>query len=138
MHNAADALTAVPLGVAFVADAGRRRVATPTGTAAQNLAGIAIVLAIAPSTALAAYEAISRLMCPRHVSDKVLQGTVRRAWLACREAVIDLLTDDLVLAVDAACADSLQDTDAVPARAATAYQLVRTRDGLDSRALYSK
>jgi hypothetical protein len=73
MHNAADALTALPLGVAFVAV---RRPPTRRYTygygRAEDLAGIAIVLTIAASSALAAYAAISRLMHPRHVSDLIV------------------------------------------------------------------
>jgi cation diffusion facilitator family transporter len=72
LHNAADALTAVPLGVAFVV--GRRpptRRYTYGYGRAEDLAGIAIVLAIAASSALAAYAAITRLLHPRHVSDLV-------------------------------------------------------------------
>ncbi len=70
LHNAADALTAVPLGVAFVA--GRRpptRRYTYGYGRAEDLAGIAIVLTVAASSALAGYEAITRLMHPRPVSD---------------------------------------------------------------------
>jgi cation diffusion facilitator family transporter len=70
VHNAADALTAVPLGIAFVV--GRRppnRRYTYGYGRAEDLAGIVIVLVIAASSALAAYEAITRLIQPRHVSD---------------------------------------------------------------------
>jgi cation diffusion facilitator family transporter len=70
LHNAADALTAVPLGVAFVV--GRRpptRRYTYGYGRAEDLAGIAIVLTIAASSALAAYEAITRLLHPQHVTD---------------------------------------------------------------------
>ncbi len=70
LHNAADALTALPLGVAFIV--GRRpptRRYTYGFGRAEDLAGIVIVLTIAASSALAAYEAISRLIHPRHVSD---------------------------------------------------------------------
>jgi cation diffusion facilitator family transporter len=70
LHNAADALTALPLGVAFVL--GRRpptRRYTYGFGRAEDLAGIVIVLTIAASSALAAYEAITRLIHPRHVSD---------------------------------------------------------------------
>jgi cation diffusion facilitator family transporter len=69
LHNAADALTAVPLGVAFVL--GRRpptRRYTYGYGRAEDLAGIAIVLTIAASSALAAYEAVTRLIHPHHVS----------------------------------------------------------------------
>ena len=70
LHNAADALTAVPLGVAFLL--GRRR---PTRRytygygRAEDLAGIAIVLTIAASSALTAYEAVYRLLHPRDITD---------------------------------------------------------------------
>ena len=60
LHNAADALTAVPLGIAFIL--GRRpptRRYTYGYGRAEDLAGIAIVLTIAASSALAAYEAIT-------------------------------------------------------------------------------
>jgi cation diffusion facilitator family transporter len=70
LHNAADALTAVPLGVAFVL--GRRpptRRYTYGYGRAEDLAGIVIVLMIAASSALAAYEAVTRLIHPHHVSD---------------------------------------------------------------------
>ena len=69
LHNAADALTAVPLGVAFLL--GRRR---PTRRytygygRAEDLAGIAIVAVIAASCAVAALAAVQRLLHPRPVS----------------------------------------------------------------------
>src|SRR5450755_3158797 len=72
LHNAADALTAVPLGVAFIL--GRRpptRRYTYGYGRAEDLAGIAIVLTIAASAALAAYEAVTRLIHPHHVSDLI-------------------------------------------------------------------
>ncbi len=69
LHNVADALTAIPLGVAFVVG---RRPATRRYTygygRAEDLAGIAIVLVIAASSALAGYEAVRRLIHPAHVS----------------------------------------------------------------------
>ena len=70
LHNAADALTAVPLGVAFVV--GRR---SPTRRytygygRAEDLAGVAIVVFIAASSALAAFAAVTRLAHPRPVSN---------------------------------------------------------------------
>ncbi len=69
LHNAADALTAVPLGVAFVL--GRRpptRRYTYGYGRAEDLAGIVIVLVIAASSALAGYAAVTRLIHPQHVS----------------------------------------------------------------------
>jgi cation diffusion facilitator family transporter len=70
LHNAADALTAVPLAVAFVM--GRRppnRRYTYGYGRAEDLAGVVIVLIIAASCALAAYEAVSRLAHPHPVSN---------------------------------------------------------------------
>jgi cation diffusion facilitator family transporter len=69
LHNAADALTAVPLGIAFVA--GRRpptRRYTYGYGRAEDLAGIVIVVVIAASSAVAAYAAITRLAHPRPVT----------------------------------------------------------------------
>ena len=67
-----DALTAVPLGVAFIV--GRR---SPTRRytygygQAEDLAGIVIVVLILASSALAAYEAVTRLLHPGHVTDLI-------------------------------------------------------------------
>ena len=72
LHNAADALTALPLGVAFAL--GRRpptRRYTYGYGRAEDLAGIAIVLTIAASSALAGYEAITRLLHPHQVTDLI-------------------------------------------------------------------
>jgi cation diffusion facilitator family transporter len=69
LHNAADVLTAVPLGIAFVV--GRRpptRRYTYGFGRAEDLAGVAVVVVIAASAALAAYEALARLAHPRPVS----------------------------------------------------------------------
>ena len=72
LHNAADALTAVPLGIAFLAARRRpnRRYTYGYGRA-EDLAGVVIVLIIAASSALAAYEAVTRLAHPRPVSNLV-------------------------------------------------------------------
>jgi cation diffusion facilitator family transporter len=69
LHNAADALTALPLGVAFLL--GRRpptRRYTYGYGRAEDLAGVAIVLTIAASSIVAAYAAIGRLIHPQPVS----------------------------------------------------------------------
>ena len=69
LHNVADALTAVPLGVAFLI--GRRpanRRYTYGYGRAEDLAGIAIVLTIAASAGFAAYEAVDRLVHPADVT----------------------------------------------------------------------
>jgi cation diffusion facilitator family transporter len=68
IHNFADALTAIPLAAAFILS---RRPPTKRYTygfgRSEDLAGIFIVLTIAVSSALAAYEAIDRLLHPRTV-----------------------------------------------------------------------
>jgi cation diffusion facilitator family transporter len=69
LHNVADALTAVPLGVAFLI--GRRpptRRYTYGYGRAEDLAGIFIVVVIAASAAVAAYEAVDRLLHPADVT----------------------------------------------------------------------
>jgi cation diffusion facilitator family transporter len=69
LHNSADALTAVPLGIAFLV--GRRR---PTRRytygygRAEDLAGIVIVAVIVLSSAAAAYAAVQRLLHPHPVT----------------------------------------------------------------------
>ncbi|HZD98214.1 MAG TPA: cation diffusion facilitator family transporter, partial [Micromonosporaceae bacterium] len=80
LHNVADALTAVPLGLAFVVGrrAPTRRYTYGFGRA-EDLAGIAIVAVIAASSALAAYEAIRRLAHPQ---------TVHHLWAVAVAAVI--------------------------------------------------
>lgn len=69
LHNVADALTAVPLGIAFLLG---RRLPTKRYTygfgRAEDLAGIVIVVFIAASAALAGYEAVRRLLNPAEVS----------------------------------------------------------------------
>ncbi|PPS70666.1 MULTISPECIES: cation diffusion facilitator family transporter [Streptomyces] len=68
VHNTADALTAVPLGIAFVLG---RRAATRRFTygygRAEDLAGLVIVLTIAASAVFAGWTAIDRLLDPRPV-----------------------------------------------------------------------
>lgn len=68
MHNFADALTAIPLGVAFLLGrrAANRRYTYGYGRA-EDLAGIVIVLTIAASAFYAGYEAIQRLLHPQDV-----------------------------------------------------------------------
>ena len=57
IHNAGDASTAIPLGVAFALRSER----------AERWAGLAVVLAIFVSACVAGYEAIDRLIDPREV-----------------------------------------------------------------------
>jgi cation diffusion facilitator family transporter len=69
LHNIADALTAVPLGIAFLLG---RRAATRRFTyglgRTEDLAGLVIILVIASSSALAAWQAIDRIVHPRDMS----------------------------------------------------------------------
>ncbi|WP_326558333.1 cation diffusion facilitator family transporter [Micromonospora sp. NBC_01796] len=68
LHNVADALTAVPLGVAFLLGrrAANRRYTYGYGRA-EDLAGVAIVATIAASAVFAGYQAVARLLDPRHI-----------------------------------------------------------------------
>ncbi|GGV26192.1 cation efflux system protein [Streptomyces filipinensis] len=89
VHNAADALTALPLGIAFVLG---RRAATRRFTygygRAEDLAGLVIVLTIAASAAFAAWAAVARLLDPRPVTHlpavavAALVGFAGNEWVA--------------------------------------------------------
>ncbi|MFD8076862.1 cation diffusion facilitator family transporter [Streptomyces sp. NPDC059718] len=89
VHNAADALTALPLGVAFVLG---RRAATRRFTygygRAEDLAGIVIVLTIAASAGFAAWTAVDRLLNPREISylpavaAAAVVGFIGNEWVA--------------------------------------------------------
>ncbi|MEV8553499.1 cation diffusion facilitator family transporter [Streptomyces glaucescens] len=89
VHNAADALTAVPLGIAFVLGrrAANRRFTYGYGRA-EDLAGIVIVLTIAASAAFAGWTAVERLLDPRPVTHvpavatAALAGFVGNEWVA--------------------------------------------------------
>lgn len=59
IHNAGDALTALPLGLAFL-------LRSPV---AEKRAGLAVVLAILISAGVAAWQAVERLIHPRSLSD---------------------------------------------------------------------
>ncbi|MEU9631966.1 cation diffusion facilitator family transporter [Streptomyces luteogriseus] len=89
VHNTADALTAVPLGIAFVLG---RRAATRRFTygygRAEDLAGLVIVLTIAASAAFAGWAALDRLLDPRPVQHvpavavAALVGFAGNEWVA--------------------------------------------------------
>src|SRR6266850_8516187 len=57
IHNGGDALTAIPLAIAFLARSER----------GERWAGYAVVLTIFVSASVAAYEAVERLVHPRHL-----------------------------------------------------------------------
>jgi cation diffusion facilitator family transporter len=88
LHNTADALTALPLGLAFWV--GRRpasRRYTYGYGRAEDLAGIVIVVLIAASSGLAAYEAVNRLL--HH-------GHVRHLWAVAAAAVLGFAGNEIV------------------------------------------
>ena len=69
IHNVGDALTAIPLGVAFALRSER----------AEGYAGLAVVLAIFISACVAAYEAIVRIInpeAPEHLLALALAGAI--------------------------------------------------------------
>jgi divalent metal cation (Fe/Co/Zn/Cd) transporter len=77
IHNGGDALTAVPLGIAFALRSER----------AERLAGLAVVAAIFVSACVAAYEAVVRLIhpsTPDHLVVLAFAGAIGFAgnWLA--------------------------------------------------------
>jgi cation diffusion facilitator family transporter len=59
VHNAGDAATALPLGIAFALRSAR----------AERLAGLFVVIAIFVSACFAGYQAVDRLVEPRQVTD---------------------------------------------------------------------
>jgi cation diffusion facilitator family transporter len=58
IHNGGDALTAIPLGIAFFARSAR----------GEKLAGMAVVLAIFVSACVALYATVQRLIHPQHLT----------------------------------------------------------------------
>jgi cation diffusion facilitator family transporter len=88
LHNSADALTAVPLGVAFLL--GRRR---PTRRytygygRAEDLAGVVIVAVIVLSSAAAAFVAVSRLLHPHPVTHLIAVAVAAALGFAGNEVV---------------------------------------------------
>ena len=88
LHNVADALTAGPLLIAFTLG---RRAASKRFTygygRAEDLAGLFVVAMIALSAALAAYEAVRRLLEPRDVT---------HLWAVAGAAVVGFVGNELV------------------------------------------
>lgn len=88
LHNVADALTAVPLLVAFAL---ARRPATKRLTygygRAEDLGGLFVVGMIALSSVLAGYESVRRLIHPQHVS---------HLWAVAAAAVVGFVGNEVV------------------------------------------
>jgi cation diffusion facilitator family transporter len=72
IHNAGDALTAIPLGIAFALRSAR----------AERWAGVAVVLAIFVSACVAGYEAVARLITPAQVDQLGALGLAGAAGFA--------------------------------------------------------
>lgn len=88
IHNFSDALTAVPLWIAFVLvrRPASRRFTYGLGRA-EDLAGLFIVLMIALSAVIAGYESIHRLVEPR---------TITNVWVVLAAGVIGFAGNELV------------------------------------------
>ncbi|HEY8651749.1 MAG TPA: cation diffusion facilitator family transporter [Dermatophilaceae bacterium] len=88
IHNFSDALTAIPLWVAFVLSrrAANRRYTYGYGRA-EDLAGVFIVAMIALSSIVAAYESIRRLVDPQPIS---------HAWVVVAAGLIGFAGNELV------------------------------------------
>ncbi|WIY01288.1 cation diffusion facilitator family transporter [Amycolatopsis mongoliensis] len=88
IHNFADALTAVPLGIAFLLG---RRAATRRYTyglgRAEDLAGVVVVLVVAASAVLVGYESVLRLLDPQPVG---------HPWVVAVAGVIGFAGNELV------------------------------------------
>jgi cation diffusion facilitator family transporter len=88
IHNFADALTALPLGIAFLLGRWKatRRHTYGFGRA-EDLAGVVVVLVVAASAALAGYEAVHRLSHPQ---------PVRHLWVVAAAGVIGFAGNEIV------------------------------------------
>jgi cation diffusion facilitator family transporter len=88
LHNVADALTALPIWLAFIVArrAPTRRFSYGYGRA-EDLAGIVVLLFIAASALFAAYEAIDRLFHP---------AEVRLIWAVALAGIVGFVGNELV------------------------------------------
>jgi len=88
LHNVADALTAVPLLIAFrlAARPATKRYTYGYGRA-EDLGGVFVIAMITLSSVLAAYEAIQRLIHPR---------TVTQLWVVAAAALVGFIGNEVV------------------------------------------
>jgi cation diffusion facilitator family transporter len=88
IHNFADAMTALPIGIAFMLG---RRAATRRYTyglgRAEDLAGVVVVVIIAASAAFAGYESMLRLLNPQPVT---------HLWVVAAAGVIGFAGNEIV------------------------------------------
>jgi len=89
IHNSGDALTAVPVGIAFFLRSFR----------AENIAGLAVVLAIFVSACVALYETIMRFINPQHLT---------HLWILAAAGVIGFLGNELAARVRLRAGERLQ------------------------------
>lgn len=88
IHNFSDALTAVPLWIAFsLSKRGASRRYTYGYGRAEDLAGVFIVLMIGLSAAVAAYESIRKLLDPQPISN---------VWWVVAAAIIGFIGNEVV------------------------------------------
>src|SRR5574339_67308 len=88
IHNFSDALTAIPLGIAFTLSRRARNTRFTYGYGrAEDIAGVIIVIMILISSAEAIYQAVAKLIHPQPVSNLL--------WVAAA-AVIGFLGNELV------------------------------------------
>ena len=80
IHNFGDALTAIPLGIAFLLRSFR----------GEKLAGLAVVLAILVSACVALYETVQRFIHPQHLS---------HLWVLAAAGVIGFLGNEVAAQV---------------------------------------
>lgn len=88
IHNYGDALTAVPLGIAFFLRSRR----------GEKLAGLAVVLAIGVSACVALYETVQRLIHPQHLS---------HLWVLAGAGVVGFLGNEVAARVRLAAGERL-------------------------------
>jgi cation diffusion facilitator family transporter len=89
IHNSGDALTAVPVGIAFFLRSFR----------AEKLAGLAVVLAIFVSACVALYETIMRFINPQHLT---------HLWILAAAGAIGFIGNELAARVRLRAGERLQ------------------------------